>query len=171
LVDGREFERLQLDVNVVQEDPRPYEHLQLRDLLGFAGIEPPVIPVVPVAQHLAEKLHAYARQYPEPSSRPRDLFDMLVIARQLPLPPAGELAAACRETFSLRQSGWPAALPAPPDTWEATWSAYVSDHGVPWTDLRQAHASLIGFWQPIVDATAEQSSSWDAAEWRWQPDP
>jgi predicted nucleotidyltransferase component of viral defense system len=94
LVDGREFERLQLDVNVVPDDPRPYERLQLRDLLGFAGIEPPVIPVVPVAQHLAEKLHAYTRQYPKPSSRPRDLFDMIVIARQLPLPPAGELSTA-----------------------------------------------------------------------------
>ncbi len=62
-LDGRHFERLQLDVNFVPQDPRPLEYLRLRNLLGFAGIEPPEIPIVPVAQHLAEKLHAYTRTY------------------------------------------------------------------------------------------------------------
>jgi hypothetical protein len=61
LLDGREFERLQLDVNAVPDDHRPLDQLQLRDLLGFAGIEPPTVPVISIAQHLAEKLHAYVR--------------------------------------------------------------------------------------------------------------
>ncbi len=57
LVDGREFERLQLDVNVVPNDPRPIERLKLRELLDFAGIEAPEVPAIPPAQQLAEKLH------------------------------------------------------------------------------------------------------------------
>lgn len=89
LLDGREFERLQLDVNVVPNDPRPVDRLQLRDLLGFAGIHAPALPVISPGQHLAEKLHAYTRDYPGgESSRPRDLFDMLVIAQSIPLPDA-----------------------------------------------------------------------------------
>jgi hypothetical protein len=43
--------------------------------------------MVTPAQQLAEKLHAYTRWYSdEPSSRAKDLFDMLVIADQVQLP-------------------------------------------------------------------------------------
>ncbi len=63
LLDGREFERFQLDVSSVPGDRRPLERLQLRDLLGFAGIEPPTVPAISIAQHLAENLHAYVRDY------------------------------------------------------------------------------------------------------------
>ncbi len=108
LLDGREFERIQLDVNAVPDDQRPLEHLELRDLLDFAGIAPPNIPAIPVAQHLAEKLHAYVRDYGSRSnSRPRDLYDMLVIARSLPIPDSDTLRATCRQTFALRQTTWP----------------------------------------------------------------
>jgi hypothetical protein len=51
---GREFERIQLDVNAVPDDRRPLDSSELRDLLDFAGIAPPHVPVIPVAQHLAE---------------------------------------------------------------------------------------------------------------------
>ena len=39
--DGRELERLQLDVNAAPDDQRPSEHLGLRALPEFAGIAPP----------------------------------------------------------------------------------------------------------------------------------
>ena len=75
LLDGREFERIRLDVNAVPDDQRPLEHLEQRDLLDFAGIAPPSIPVIPIAQHLAEKLHADVREDGSRSnSRPRDLL-------------------------------------------------------------------------------------------------
>jgi predicted nucleotidyltransferase component of viral defense system len=139
LLDGREFERLQLDVNAVPEDQRPLEHVELRDLLDFAGIAPPRIPVIPIAQHLAEKLHAYVREYgSRPNSRPRDLYDMLVIARSLPIPDSNTLRATCRQTFALRETTWPPTMPAPPATWVATWESYVRDHDIPWTDLDAA---------------------------------
>ena len=129
LLDGREFERIHLDVNAVPDDHRPVESVELRHLLDFAGIAPPRVPVIPVAQHLAEKLHAYTRDYGSQSnSRPRDLYDMLVIARSLPVPVSRELRAACRATFALRHTAWPPALPSPPTSWTATWGAYVGDH-------------------------------------------
>jgi hypothetical protein len=43
LLDGREFERIQLDVNAVPDDQRPVDSVELRDLLDFAGIAPPQV--------------------------------------------------------------------------------------------------------------------------------
>lgn len=169
LLDGREFERLQLDISSVPGDHRLLEHLQLRDLLGFGGIEPPTVPVISIAQHLAEKLHAYARDYgSQDSSRPRDLYDMLVMAWSLPVPSSETLQAACRETFALRQTSWPPALPSPPSSWAAAWNTFVSDHRIPWSDLEEADEALARFWHPLlVDDQASADASWDHEAWAW----
>ena len=169
LLDGREFERIQLDVNAVPDDQRPLECVELRDLLGFAGIAPPSIPVIPIAQHLAERLHAYARDHGSQSnSRPRDLYDMLVIARSLPVPDSRALRAACQEPFALRQTSWPPALPSPPTTWGATWDSYVRDHTVPWTDLNVASEALAAFWRPLLVREQESDDAiWDPEAWAW----
>lgn len=168
LVDGREFERLQLDVNFVHGDPRPVERIRLRDLLGFAGIEPPEVPVISVAQQLAEKLHAYSRRYPRESSRTRDLFDMLAIAAHLAVPAAGDVVATCRETFALRGADWPPDLPSPPADWALTWSTYVEDYEIPWVDLESAYRALRAFWEPVLAWTIEDESHWNAGVWGWQ---
>jgi predicted nucleotidyltransferase component of viral defense system len=169
LLDGREFERIQLDVNAVPDDQRPVDRVELRDLLDFAGIAPPQVPVIPVGQHLAEKLHAYTRDYGSQSnSRPRDLYDMLVIARSLPVAGASELRAACRATFALRHTAWPPALPPPPIGWTATWDAYVNDHDIPWRDLDAANEALTSFWRPLLVGNDEANDeAWDPATWTW----
>ena len=170
LLDGREFERIQLDVNAVPDDQRPVDSVALRDLLGFAGIAPPRVPVIPVGQHLAEKLHAYTRDHgSQPNSRPRDLYDMLVIARSLPLPLRAELRAGCRATFALRHTSWPPALPAPPTSWAATWHSYVGDYDIPWNDLDAASEALASFWLPLLigDDDGADEAVWDPATWTW----
>jgi hypothetical protein len=169
LLDGREFERIQLDVNAVPDDQRPLEHVELRDLLDFAGIEPPRIPVIPIAQHLAEKLHAYTRDYGSRSnSRPRDLYDMLVIARSLPVPDLRALRATCRQTFALRATTWPPAMHAPPASWDVPWESYVRDHDIPWTDLKAAGEALASFWRPLlVNEEGSHAALWDAETWAW----
>jgi hypothetical protein len=168
LLDGREFERIQLDVNAIPDDQRPLDLVELRDLLDFAGIAPPQVPLIPVAQHLAEKLHAYARDYGSQSnSRPRDLYDMLVIARSLPVPIARELRVACRATFALRQTVWPPALPPAPTSWASAWDAYVGDHDIPWIHLNAADDALAAFWRPLLADDEAQDGIWDPATWRW----
>lgn len=169
LLDGREFERIQLDVNAVPDDQRPVDSVELRDLLGFAGIAPPQVPVIPVAQHLAEKLHAYTcDDGSQSNSRPRDLYDMLVIARSLPVPIAHELRAACRATFALRRTEWPPALPPAPTSWAVTWDTYVGDHDIPWSDLHAANDALAAFWWPLLIGNDEAHDAiWDPATWTW----
>jgi len=168
LLDGREFERLQLDVNILPGDDRPIEQLRLRDLLGFAGIQAPTVPAIPVDQHLAEKLHAYCRDYGSGhNTRPRDLYDMLIIASSLPVPRSRLLHTTCHNTFLLRRTDWPPALPVPPGNWTDAWNTFVHDYGAPWTDLYTAGRALAGFWEHLLTSDPPADTAWDAARWRW----
>lgn len=54
--------------------------LEGSDLLSFADIPPVRFPVYPVAQHLAEKLHAYTVPRDQVNTRAKDLVDMVAIA-------------------------------------------------------------------------------------------
>ncbi len=90
---SRIFEQIRLDVNIMTEDPRPIEDITLRNLLDFADIPSVTVPAIKLDQQLAEKLHAYTRDYGrQENGRAKDLYDMLVIAQELPLPAEAELA-------------------------------------------------------------------------------
>lgn len=169
LLDGRLFEQFILDVNVSPDDPRPVDRLTLRRVLDFAGIDPPTIAAVPVRFHLAEKLHAYVRIYAQArlSSRTKDLYDMLVMARSLPLPASDELHDAVTATFELRATSLPTTLPVPPAQWQRTWAGYVRDYSIPWTNLDSAYAALVQLWAPVL-APPARPQTWDVEEWTWR---
>jgi len=40
------FEVLRLDVNIVDQDPRPVEEITLRNLFDFVGIPPVKVPAI-----------------------------------------------------------------------------------------------------------------------------
>jgi len=131
LLAGRAFETLRLDINLVPGDPRPLDHVELRNLFDFTDLPPVMVPAIRPEQQLAEKIHAYARDYREQdNSRAKDLFDLLAIAQHLRLPALAEVRAACRETFLLRATSWPPDLPSPPATWETPWRGFVRDYAI-----------------------------------------
>jgi Nucleotidyl transferase AbiEii toxin, Type IV TA system len=100
---SRIFEQIRLVVNIMTEDPRPIEDIMLRNLLDFADIPSVTVPAIKLDQQLAEKLHAYTRDYGrQQNGRAKDLYDMLVIAQELPLPAEAELAGACRHSWRRR---------------------------------------------------------------------
>lgn len=81
---GRIFEDITVDVgfgDAVVSDP---ELVRGPDLLGFAEIPAVQVPALPLEQHVAEKVHAYTRSYAggNPSTRVKDLFDLVVISSQ-----------------------------------------------------------------------------------------
>jgi hypothetical protein len=167
---GRLFEQLSLDVNIVgTDDPRPIEIVTAqRNPFAFVDEPPLQIPMVTPAQQLAEKLHAYIRLYGiETSSRPKDIFDMLLIAEQIRLPVAGELTAAVKETFHLRATSWPPNLGEPPSAWARPWLAFVRDYPVRWPDLAAAFGALREFWHPILTEAVTSQAVWKPDEWRW----
>lgn len=170
-LDGRVFEHVSLDVNIVgPTDLRPIEIVRSRRN-PFAFIdEPPLeIPMVLPAQQLAEKLHAYTRRYhdEQASSRAKDLFDMLVIAEQIELPNATDLGAAAQETFDLRKTTWPPELHEPPPDWARPWAGFIADYSLPYGDLVSAFSALKEFWMPILTAAAPSAAVWRADKWRW----
>lgn len=168
-LDGRSFEQFVLDVNIAVDDPRPVDQLTLRPVLDFAGFAPPTIAAVPIAFHLAEKLHAYVRVYSgsRVSTRVKDLYDMLMIARVLRVPNSDVLHEAVATTFAFRDTKLPTALPDPPAPWAAPWAAYVRDYGIEWTNLDDAIGALRPFWQVITSPPVELHT-WDQRQWAWR---
>lgn len=76
---GRTFEQFLVDIGFTGARSWTPDTIQTPGLLSFAGIEPLTLPAIPIAQHLAEKVHAYTRTYGEseqPSTRPKDLVDI-----------------------------------------------------------------------------------------------
>lgn len=171
LLAGRTFETLRLDVNVVPADPRPLDHVELRNLFDFTDLPPVVVPAVRVEQQLAEKIHAYTRDYgDQDNSRAKDLFDMIALAQHLRLPNLAELHQACRKTFALRNTTWPPTLQPPPALWDEPWQGFVRDYAMPYTSLESAYTALNRFWAPLLDTHPQQDdqSQWDPNIWTWQ---
>lgn len=164
---SRVFENLRIDVNIVPEDPRPVEEIELRNLLEFADIPAVIVPAISPQQQLAEKLHAYTRSYgQQENGRAKDLYDMLIIAQELPLPDLVELAAVCRQTFSMRETAWPPTLGSPPGSWAAAWQGFVDDYEIQFIDLDSAYDALSAFWLPVF-AENEPAATWHADTWIW----
>jgi hypothetical protein len=106
------------------------------DLLAFAGIEPAVMRLYPVETHLAEKLHAYTLPRPTPSTRVKDLPD-LVLLRQVGERDAALVRAAIEQTFAYRGTHpIPARLPDPPASWEMSYAEMAQEDSLPWPTLR-----------------------------------
>jgi len=64
LLDGRLFESFHLDVGTGDPLPGEVDYLTGPPLLEFAGIAPARVPVYPLAQQLAEKVHASTARQP-----------------------------------------------------------------------------------------------------------
>jgi hypothetical protein len=103
---ARIFEQFTIDVAFVGQPLAQPETIRTTRFLAFAGIEPIRIPAVPIHQHLAEKVHAYTRTYGKddrPSTRPKDLVDILVIESAEPIRPR-RLREALEKTFEARDT-------------------------------------------------------------------
>lgn len=144
------------------------EILHLRNHFVFAGLPTVVVPAISTAQQLAEKLHAYTSDYgASENTHAKDLYDMLIIAADLPFPPLADLAEACATTFTLRDTRWPPILTAPPGSWSRPWAGFVRDYGIGFTDLSDACTALAAFWNPLFTTVGSSSPYWDSITWTW----
>lgn len=143
------------------------EQITTDDLLGFAGIAPPRLRVVPIETHLAEKLHAYTMPRDRPNTRVKDLPDLALLGTIRPLQ-AARLREAIERTFgSRRVHQVPARLPSPPDAWAAPYARMAELDDLPWSTLAEVEAIARAFLDPVLgpDAWAE----WDPRAWKWRP--
>ncbi len=140
------------------------EAVTCRPFLDFADVAPTQVRIVPIEQHIAEKLHAMTVPRHAENSRVRDLPDILVLGSIRPLS-SDVMRLAFTRTFEFRGThAVPASVPALPVAWAAKYAAMAAETGLPWLSLEAAASGLSVFLDPVL---AGRSGSWHPEEWRW----
>ncbi len=115
---GRLFVKFDVDVAFGDVWLTPHEQKTAPDWLGFAGIAPPVIPLISKEQQFAEKWHAYTLPRDRVNSRVKDLVDMVLILEAGEMD-FGAVNNALQKTFERRGTHpLPNIFPDPPTLWE-----------------------------------------------------
>jgi hypothetical protein len=166
-LDGRMFENFHVDVGSGDPVAEPAESLTGPPLLSFAGIPPITIPCYPLTQHLAEKVHAYVRpRSTGPSTRVKDLVDIVLIAEQIGID-GSALSAAIQATWSVYEAGEPPLnLPQPPTTWTVTFKKLAEEVGLSDATLSAADETARAFLEPVLRGTA--SGVWSPVDQMWR---
>ncbi|MGX5694094.1 nucleotidyl transferase AbiEii/AbiGii toxin family protein [Dermacoccus abyssi] len=129
-VAGTPFEPLTVDVvSQVAEATGAIEYVTITAPVAIAQMPPVEVAAVDLAQHAAEKVHAYTRTYAaeQPSSRVKDLVDLALIIESGLISP-GTFGARVRHTFLVRDGAAPPAeLTRPPDSWHGDYAALVRE--------------------------------------------
>lgn len=166
LLDGRIFESFHLDVGAGDPMPSEVEYLTGPPLLEFAGIAPARVPAYPLAQQLAEKVHAFTRPYGSgEASRVKDLVDIVLIGQMCEFT-VEALRDALTSTFVTRNThALPEQLPMPPGSWSRPFSRLAAELDAPWSDLGDAAIGAKEFLDPVLSGQA--GAAWNPVEWRW----
>jgi len=152
---GRDFERVAIDVGFGKPPVVEPVTLTASRLLEFAEITSIVVPALAVEQHVAEKLHAYSRTYAggQPSSRVKDLVDIVVIVRTTTVD-GDRLRRAVAAIFERRDTHEPPqALASPPRDWVRPWATLV-EHLPADADLASGFSMAAAFWDPVLAGKA-----------------
>jgi len=165
-VDSRVFESFHVDVGLGDPVIEPAESLTTPPLLAFADIPPVTIPCYPISQHLAEKIHAYARPRASgESTRVKDLVDMVLIAMHVPVN-AVALSAAIQATFAAQSAGAsPLSLPAPPAAWAPKYHRLAQEVGLGDVTLPAAFEQARRFLDPALSGQTRGVWSPSAQAW------
>ena len=170
-VAGLEFTTFHIDLSSGDALVDSPDLLRGPDLLGFAGIAPVEFPVYPIAQHLAEKLHAYTLPRVQENTRVRDLVDILIIAL-IETVEADRLSRSVEATFTTRGThSIPERLPPPPAAWAQPFVRIAAEaSNLPTIALIEAHALAAGLWDPFL-TNHVAGQTWLPAQRLWRPAP
>jgi len=150
-VANRVFTKFHIDIGIGDAVISEAEWKKSDDILGFAGIEPVCVAMLPVEQHFAEKIHAYS--YPRekrPFSRIRDLVDLVLIIEQ-GLPDKALVMSAIKATFKRRNThDIPQVLEIPPDILEDSYARMSLDCGVMKKTMSEAFSFLREYWVGLI---------------------
>lgn len=165
-VAGRRFEEVMVDIGFSDSLKWKPEPIRGPDLLAFADIEPIEVPVLPLEQHIEEKVHAYTKTYTDGrrSSRAKDLVD-LVLVKQFMALDAARLRNALVGVFEgRRQHGLPDRLPPPPTEWDVPYRKLAKEVGLD-PDLRAGYAQAAALLDPVLAGRA--AGHWDPERGSW----
>lgn len=162
---GRMFEDVLIDIGF--SDPLGWQPDRVRgsNLLAFADIKPIEVSVLPLEQHVAEKIHAYTRTYRgQPSSRVKDLVDIVLVKQVMTLG-AARLRAALVGTFDARGThALPAKLQSPPPVWAVAYRKLADEIGID-PHLAGGYSEAAAFLDPIL--SGRTTGHWDPVRSTW----
>lgn len=136
------------------------EHLSdpVVERLGFDRCR---YPVYPIAQHVAEKLHALTLPRDVDNTRARDLVDLAWFAQNFTFR-SETLINACEATFDRRAThDWPPTIPAPPPEWRRPYERWRAELDLSDATPELAAAAVATFVQPVFGGSRGK---------RWEPD-
>jgi hypothetical protein len=167
---GRTFDAFVLDVGFDPPAGVEPDRLPGPDLLSFAGIDPVVVPALPLEFAVAEKVHAYTRSYGDQgraSTRVKDLVDLVLVAGAATLD-ARPLREALDATFEGRATHpLPLRLPGPPADWRVPYGRMCRDIGLD-PDLGAGHGLAALLVDPVL-AGGLAEGTWDPVTRSWRP--
>ena len=142
-----EFGRVQLDISPRTHELHNTDRIELPNLLAFADIPPPVIEVVDIHRHAAEKYHGMLRELDDrENSRVRDLVDLVILIEHEMLDTEA-VAAACIEVWSERNGAMPPEkLPVLPESWPGRYEQMAGDYDIEAQSFTAAYALVRDVW-------------------------
>jgi len=156
---GRMFEQIKIDVGFADRWLGDPQEVTGPALLDFIGIDPVSVRAIPITQHLAEKVHAYTKQYgARGSTRVKDLVDMVLLVDAAPIDGDAQ-AEILRKVFEARGTHpIPRELPPPPAGWRAPYARVARGLRVPPTS-EEAHAYVAERLLPSLLLTSQKARS------------
>lgn len=151
---GRPFGRVQLDVSPRGHELVDTDFVPLPNSLAFAEVDAPVIEIIDVQRHAAEKLHALARDFGDrENTRVRDLVDVVILVEHHLLD-RQQLAVATRAVWRERNGELPpAGLPPLPHNWAPRYDQLAAEHDLAAATFAEAVALVTATWAEVVKGT------------------
>jgi hypothetical protein len=169
-LNGKRFESFSVDIGFDQTVGMRTEMVRRSGFLEFAGLGTIELPALAIEYHLAEKLHAYSKTYPENrlNTRVKDLVDMVLIGSSFDLR-ASDCIEAIQQTFAARATqDVPGALAPPPREWVVSYPAMATSVSLD-PDIKAGHAFAAALFDPLLSGSAAPHHGWQAASMKWLP--
>lgn len=168
------FDRFTVDLSIHLRPLTGIDRIKPAHVLDLPGLpDLPQLRLYPITDQLADKICAMYGRYGEsgsPSSRYRDLVDIILILRQEAVD-AADLGRAIRLETTRRGLDLPAVLDLPSPAWNTGYRAIARDSKLPneLHDPAAAMAVLTACLQPLMEDGPDRARTWDPTAGRWKP--
>lgn len=169
-LNNRTFTKVSIDVGFADPWLGVADTIETSEVLAFAGIQPVTVKAISVEQHIAEKVHAYTKNYgSRPNSRVKDLVDLVLLSGYRPIAMT-HLGTTIDGVFRSRAThDLPKSFPLPPLEWHDVYPKLSETLPIS-HDVGEAHASIATFLDPVFTSRIEgywwnpHSRMWAGAE-------
>jgi hypothetical protein len=165
-VAGRIFERFHVDIGINDPLFQPIDKLTPPNYLEFAQIATFSIPCYSIYQHIAEKVHAIWRPREVPSSRVKDLADLVLMTTLASNIQVDKLREAIHIVFEKRGDQAPDSFHSFPADWQQRYNRLAKELELDILDYKDAIQAVSSFISPVLSGSVV-NMTWDSIAWVW----